>query len=414
MHDTDSGGTIDSGPPRATSPIGPDGGRLEKLTATARRAMLFAILLYPIGLAFHLNLISPLRRTVAIDFVAFWSAARLAVQGAAISAFDYPTLQAGEFLLPFSPNAYFPWLYPPTFHILITPLGWFGFIPALTIFTAFTVGMYCLALRPWVRGDPIARNLAIAAPAVLTVVFTGNTSLLWAAAFLAAMHGLSLNRPAQAGLFIALLTLKPPLGILIPVALIAQRHWPAILWAIFFTLLFALLATAVHGLDYWVEFYRSMGVISARHAIDAEFSRTMITWFAFLRRLGFENDTANLFQIFPAIVALATVAFVWARRGIDADLKLAVLLLATLTATPYAFQYETMLILLAALFMLRAGIGETPAGRAWLATLWLMPAIGQLTPGLYIAQFAAPIISASLLACAVIALRRAPRAALAA
>ena len=139
----------------------------------------------------------------------------------------------------------------------------------------------------------------------------------------------------------------------------------------------------------------------------------MVTWFAFLRRFGIGNDTANLFQIIPAIVALVIVALVWARRGIDDDLKIAVLLLAILTATPYAYQYESMLSLLAALFLLRAGIGTTPAGRAWLFALWVMPAVGELTPGLYIADFAAPIIGASLVACAVIALRRAPRPALA-
>jgi hypothetical protein len=195
------------------------------------------------------------------------------------------------------------------------------------------------------------------------------------------------------------------------VALIAQRHWLTILWAILFTLLFAAIATAVHGLDYWVEFYRSMGLISAKLSENVETTRTMITWYAFVLWLGGSHETAWLVQIIPAVLAPATVAFVWAQRGIDADLKVAVLLLATLTATPYAFHYELTLVLVAALFMLRAGIGGTPAGRAWLVTLWVMPVIGQLIPGLY---HAAPIIGVSLLLCAVIAFRRASSAALAA
>ena len=412
MHDTDADSSArNGGSPNTLGEFGTASAPVTRIAATARRVVLFAALLYPVGLAFYLNLLAPDGDSIPIDFVAFWAAAKLAVQGAAVSAFDWPTLSAALLLPSSAGDAYFAWLYPPTFHILITPLGWFSFTPAFAIFTAFGVGAYCLALRPWVRGNPLAQNLAIAAPAVLSIVFAGNTSLLWAAAFLAAMHGLTGNRPARAGLFIALLTLKPQLGVLIPVALIAQRDWRTILWASLFTLLFALLATAVHGLDYWVAFYRSVGVISAQHAGYVEFSSTMVTWYAFLRQFGVGHETANLIQIIPAILALVAVVVVWARRGIDADLKIAVLLLATLTATPYAFQYESMLALIAALFMLRAGIGMTPAGRAWLFALWLLPVPGRLIPGLEVAYYAAPVIAASLALCTLIALRQASRTA---
>lgn len=390
--------------------LGPLSARTLRITGTLRRTLLIAVLFYPVGLAFYLNLIEPTRHTVAIDFVAFWAAAQLLVQGSAISAFDFPTLQAMQLLPESAADAMFAWLYPPTFHVLIAPFGYFTFTPAFFLFTAVATGAYCLALRPWVQDDPIARDLSIGAPAVATVVFTGNTSLLWAAAFLAAMHGLSNRNALQAGIFIALLTMKPQLGILIPVALLAGRHWGTILWASLFAVVLNASATAYFGLDYWAEFYRAIHDTNQRHIFDSEAARTMVTWYAFLRRFGIDHETATLIQLLPSALGLAAVALVWSRKGASPDLKIATLLLGTLTATPYAYQYESVLALLAALFLLRAGVGATQTGRLGLFLLWLLPLPGRVTPGLHLAQYAAPVIAAALAYCVALALRDGPRA----
>ncbi len=68
-----------------------------------------------------------------------------------------------------------------------------------------------------------------------------------------------------------------------------------------------------------------------------------------------------------------------------------------------------MLALIAALFMLRAGTGMTPAGRAWLFALWMLPVPGRLVPGLEVGYYAAPVIAASLALCTLIALRETSR-----
>jgi hypothetical protein len=381
-------------------------GRAAQIAGTARRTVIIAALFYPLGLALHLNLLAADGASIPIDFVAFWAAAKLAVQGAAASAFDWPTLSAAQLLPSSAPDAYFGWHYPPTFHMLIAPLGWLSFTPAFAVFTACAVAAYCFALRPWGDTAPVARDLAIASPAVAAVVFTGNTSLLWAAAFLMAMHGLRHNRPMQAGLFIGLLTLKPQLGILIPVALLASRDWRTILWASLFAILIAALATVIFGPDYWRVFFQMLSVTSQTFAAEDVISRTMVTWYAFIRQFGGSNETAILIQIVFAVVAVGSVALLWARRGTSIDLRVASLLLSTLTATAYAFQYELVLISIAILFLARAGAASTPAGCAWLALLWILPVPGRFLPGLEVSHYAAPILGASLLVCVAMALRQ--------
>ena len=58
-----------------------------------------------------------------------------------------------------------------------------------------------------------------------------------------------------------------------------------------------------------------------------------------------------------------------------------------------------------ALFLARAGIGHSPAGRAWLAALWLLPVPGWLIGGLEIAHYSAPALTLSVAACTLLALR---------
>ena len=87
------------------------------------------------------------------------------------------------------------------------------------------------------------------------------------------------------------------------------------------------------------------------------------------------------------------------------DLKIAVLFLATLISTPYAYQYELVLAVLGALFLARAGLGQTAAGRAWLTALWLLPVPGWLAAGFDIADYAAPVLTLSVAACTALSLR---------
>ena len=91
------------------------------------------------------------------------------------------------------------------------------------------------------------------------------------------------------------------------------------------------------------------------------------------------------------------------------DVKIAALCLATLVATPYAFGYELVLAIIAALFLARAGIGRTLAGRAWLAALWLLLVPAWFSGFLEVSHYVAPFATASLVYCAWIALRPAAR-----
>jgi hypothetical protein len=368
--------------------------------------LILALAAYLAAIAWELNSGATGGAALHIDFVAFWAAAKLALAGEAVSAFDPQALVAAQSLAPDGAWGTYFWHYPPGFHLLITPLGLLGFSAAFAVFSAVAIGLYILALSGWARPVPGGLGLAVAAPPVAFVLVTGNASLLWVAALLSALSLLARKRPRGAGAMIALLTLKPQLGLLIPVALIAGRHWRALLWAAAVTAAIAAVTTAVFGVGYWAEFFRAMARATGRFEVHGANAVTMITWYAFARLFGAGHETALALQMLSLAAAAGAVGLLWSRRGIAMDLKIAALCLATLISTPYAYQYELVLAVAGALFLARAGLGHSPAGRAWLAALWLLPVPGWLIGGLEIAHYAAPALSLSAAACTVLALRR--------
>ena len=73
------------------------------------------------------NLIS-----VSVDFYVFWAAAKLALQGLPLEAFD--ATRIGE-VAQVTHSDWMPWAYPPGFLMLVTPFGLLPFAPAWAAFT---------------------------------------------------------------------------------------------------------------------------------------------------------------------------------------------------------------------------------------------------------------------------------------
>lgn len=152
---------------------------VERVGQTLMVLLIGALAAYLGGIAWVLNSSVADGAAFHIDFVAFWAAAKLAVAGEAVVAFDPQALVAAQSLTPDATRSVYMWLYPPSFHLLITPLGLIGFSAAFAIFSAVTIGLYILALGSWARPVPGGLALAVAAPPVGFVLLVGNASLLW-------------------------------------------------------------------------------------------------------------------------------------------------------------------------------------------------------------------------------------------
>lgn len=336
---------------------------------------------------------------IKLDFTAFWGAARLALDGEALAAFHPVRLAEAMRLPPDSPEGSLLWLYPPGWHIAVTPLGLLPFSLAYILYSAISYVAFAAAVRPVSAPLPGGLALALAAPVVVINIQIGNNSLLWTAGLVAALGAMVQGRAAAAGGLIALLTLKPQLGVLIPVALLAARQWRVIGWATGVALVIAAASTAVMGADYWTHWLGTVRGMSDLMGSELVRFNLMITWYALARFWGLAHEVAFPLQLAVTLAAAAAVAWVW-RRPVTADLKAATLCIAIPLATPYAWHFEMSLALVAGLFLARDGFGRSRAARLWLLLLWL----GQV-PGVALmhvvppAFYAAPLLTATLGLC---------------
>jgi len=373
--------------------------RLERVARLTAIVMAVAVAIYVVSVVVRINWPGYQGDAVKIDFAAFWAAAKLALAGEALAAFDIGRLQVAMALPPDTPGGEMLWLYPPGWHMLITPFGLLPFSAAFVLYSALAYLVYALAVRPLAAPLPGGVALMLAGPAVVLILKFGNNSLFSTATLLAALWALAQGRAALAGLFIALLTLKPQLGVLIPIALVAGGHWRVIGWATAGTVAIAAVSTLVMGIDYWRAWFGTIHLMSALMQTDLVRFYLMITWYALARFWGLGHEAAFAIQMAFTLFSAIAVAWVW-RRPVSQDLKAATLCLAILVATPYAWHYEMSLALAAAMFLARDGFGATSGARLWLFALWIGQVPGlALEPEVPPVVYLAPLLTATLVLC---------------
>lgn len=338
-----------------------------------RIAILGAVLLPVIWVMWFAQNLSQMdaagRAAAEVDFRVFWAAARLAYLGLPLDAFDQSQLEAVHGV---TGDYWMPWLYPPGALILIAPLGALDFAAAWMVFTAISVVAMVLAVKPFGGGLPSIWLGFALAPAMFPALATGQTSVLWGAGLLAALAALRADKPVLAGVIIGLLTLKPQLGLLIAVALLASGAWRAILWSALTAIAVSALATLIVGPGYWGELLNVMQTHTEQIRQSAANNGWMISPYAFFAGLGLRDTLALALQWGLTSLAIVAVALSWLSPRVGFDLRAACLLNAVLICSPYLWFYESALLASSALFMVRAGIVQSGVvGYALLLAMWI-------------------------------------------
>lgn len=383
--------------------------QLERCGSLMFTAAIIFMVLYAAGVVLVLNTGVIEGDSRQDDFVAFWAAAKLAIAGDPVAAFDQETLRRAQSLPPGATPSEFFWRYPPAFHILITPLGLLPYSAAWLLFNLASLSAFAVAL--WQRAAPLpmGHNLIFCAPIVLITFVLGQASLLWAAALIAAFSALERDRPVLAGFLIAMLSLKPQLGILIPFALAAGGYWRVILWSSVWVFIVHAAATVVVGMDYWMHFFE--GILRAAEGLEhGETNRgRMVSFYAFMRFVGFAHSISIAGQWLVTALLAAGLFLLWKRPTAPFDLKAAALCIAIPLATPYSFTYELTLSVPAVIFMVRSGIGGTTFDRVLLGTLIFGPAATwALGSAISVTPLYAPLLLLVFGRCLAQALRPAP------
>ncbi|MCG8694808.1 MAG: DUF2029 domain-containing protein [Minwuiales bacterium] len=316
---------------------------------------------------------------VGRDFLVFWSAAKLTAAGQVALIFDpYDFYAAQQQLL----GGTFPmhnWSYPPQLLLPIRPFGWLPYISAYLVWLALGLSLYLfVALRgdtPLRRLMPVAAAALFLAPSSFVNIVAGQNGFFAGALFIGGML-LVRRHPLAAGVLFGLLTFKPQLGVLIPVALIALRQWKPFVSAILSAGAIVALSVAVEGAEVWRLFVVESVPFQARimGIAGGFFTWMMPTVFMAGRLLGFDPALNHILQLISGLAAV--VATYWAfRTSRDLPTQLAVISIATFLVVPYAFNYDMTIVAfgLACYAVAQADRGFLPFERLVLALLWALP-----------------------------------------
>jgi hypothetical protein len=306
------------------------------------------------------------------DFVLLWSASKLALDQEPGQVYRVPKLREAQ-ALGEDKAQLLPWLYPPSFLLLVLPLGLLPYLVALASWLGATLWGALAVLRR-IAPDPLTQKLALAFPGnALNFFYSQGIFLL-----IVLMGGGLLavdSYPLWGGLLLGLaISYKPHLGFLVVLAFWGGRRWKA-LGAVLATVGgLAALSALVFGGDIWVQFLKTGPL--ARQIVEtvAELWPRMSTPFAAVRLWGGGLPAAWLIQGLATGVVALIVFRVW-RQEAPLALRASTLVVGALLATPYAFEYDLALLSLPLAWM--GWEGQVNGWRSWekywLPVVWLTP-----------------------------------------
>jgi alpha-1,2-mannosyltransferase len=302
------------------------------------------------------------------DFVNTWMGARAVLNGTVGSLLnvDAHNLALLHALGPMPPHN---WSYPPALLLFIGPLGFFDYVPALALWSLVGYAAYVAASATFERS---ARYLILvaAAPVVAANLYSGQTGFFTAAVLILFFRFLD-ERPILSGAILGLMLCKPHLVLLFPLALLISGRWRTFVAAGGMAAALVGVTALVFGAHVWPDYFH-MVVPVQRGVLDygTGFITMMPTGFMHGRLMGLPLAQCWQIQVPFTLFGIGAVVWTFIKRR-DPVLSAAVLLTASIIATPYSFNYDMVAFgwLTAMLWPRLTGFWD----RVLLVAVWTLP-----------------------------------------
>jgi hypothetical protein len=337
----------------------------------------------------------PFGKALGTDFASFWTASKLVLDGAPAGPWDVAAHRAAQAALFGERAGYAAFFYPPPYLLVCLPLALLPYKASLFVWLAATWLAWALTVRAWM-GDRFSWLLVVGFPAVLVTAGHGQNAFLTAALFGAAAL-IAGRRPWLSGLLFGALIVKPHLALLVPVFLILSGNWRGFLAAGASVVGLMLLSLLAFGPDAWRAFLESSALARSALEHDLVGYAKMQSLYAATRLLGGGDALGWAMQACGLAVGVAAL---WISRRAPEAARGAVLVCATLIATPFLLDYDLTLLAIPLAWLF--GQARQDGFRSWdklvLTLGFLLPLIARplaMGAGLPIA----PLVILALLAC---------------
>ncbi len=304
------------------------------------------------------------------DFLNTWMGGRSAFFGGPAPWFDLHVYNEALQQMLGGPYQEHYWSYPPHVMLFIWPFGLMPYLPAYIAWCAIGIALYLLACSSAI---PRERLLFLAvAPGIAVCIFFGQNGFYTSALLIGGLLNRE-RRPILAGVLFGILTIKPQLGLLLPVVLLLERRWLTIAAAAATTAVLVALTGMLFGWSIWPEFWQK--VVPQQQSLMVTGGGVL---YAVVSSIYFSGRLVHLplsvdwaMQWFVSALAFAAVVWTfWKRR--DPALSLALLVAATFLFTPYILNYD-MVLFGFVVALLRDRPGNTMRDHYLLIAVWSLP-----------------------------------------
>jgi hypothetical protein len=337
---------------------------LEGRLFTERRITLYAtgvILAYILALAWRLFhgqwIFLSDGRFKCTDFGWMWLSGKFAASGIVEKIFDYTTFSAAQFTLFGSQNCPFftPFVYPPTYLFFTYALGFLPYVVAFAAWVLVTLCLYGAAVYAIIPRSTVVVGAMAPFAVAVNIDFAHNGFIT------AGLIGFSLvlleRRPSLAGMFLGLLTYKPHIGVLFPLALLASRNWRALASTILASAILGIGTVLAFGPEGWLSFFHTLLDRQSSLSPDTVVPLALHSVFGLLRWIETGAQVSWGGQIVVAAIVALTVWLVWA-KPIPFSLKAAVLCIGSAMVSPYILFYDLCILSIAVAFLVRDGLSR--------------------------------------------------------
>lgn len=285
------------------------------------------------------------------DYLGIYAAGQLVGSGDLMATYN-PVLHNGaQRALDHNPNGGdFPWSYPPTFLLAAAALALVPYAASMLTWICATLSLLVAALA---RICTSRRDLLLmlATPPPWMNFYIGQNGALTSGLL---GFGLVLleTRPILAGVAIGLLSFKPHLGLLIPIALIAGGYYHSIAAAAMTVATMVIISMAAFGIDAWLALPNQIQHVASLIQTSPDTEKIQ-TPFGLARGLGLSVEHALWLQAAISAALVVVIGWLWSRRTVSFDLKAAALAAAITLASPYLFVYDLVMLTVSQAFLLR-------------------------------------------------------------
>ncbi len=304
------------------------------------------------------------------DFINTWMGGRSVFGGGPAAWFDARAYNAA---LRAMLGADYPehfWSYPPHVLLFIWPFGLMPYLPAYVAWCGIGIALYLIACSGAV---PRARFMFLAvAPGIAVCIFFGQNGFYTSALLIGGLLCRD-RRPVLAGVLFGILTIKPQIGLLLPVILLLERRWVTIASAVLTTAALIVATAMLFGWSIWIEFWQK--ILPQQqwltvHGGGLLFEMVSSVFYG-ARLLHLPFAIAWAMQGLVAVSAFAAVVWAyWQRR--DPALSLALLVTATFLVTPYILNYD--MVVFGFVVALLRDRDDNTIGDHWLyVAVWTLP-----------------------------------------